>query len=153
MVQTDVFAEAKYLGPSHSSDPDLVVDVLSDGPTFATVRATPIESGVLSVTKTYTIPPPPDSQEMTKARKRKALRAGVIGGAVGMLICGPVGAVLVGVGCAHVSKRLSRKKERHIWMAYDLKVAQQAAVAVSMEINPAGIRNRNKTPTTCITTT
>jgi hypothetical protein len=145
MVETDLFAEAKYLGPSHSSDPDLVIDVISDGPTFATVRATPIETHVHSVTKTYTIPPPPDSQEMTKRRKRNAVRAGVIGGAVGMLICGPVGAVLVGVGCATVSKRVSRKKERRIWMAYDLKVAQQAAVAVSMEIHTTGIRNRNKT--------
>lgn len=148
MDQTHLIAEAKYLGPSHSSDPDLVVDVLSDGPTFATVRATPIESGIISVTKTYTIPPPPDSHEMTKIRKRKAVRAGVIGGAVGMLICGPVGAVLVGVGCAHVSKRISRKKERRIWMAYDLKVAQQAAVAVSMEINPAASGNRSKKTTT-----
>ena len=137
VLNENPLADAKYLGPANSWDVDIVVDSTVDGPAFASVIATPIMPKVLSVTRTYTIPPPPDSYGMKRRRKQDAVRAGIIGAVVGLVICGPVGALLVGLGSAHVSKRMNKKKEKQIWMAYDLKVAQQMDVAIVMERNPA----------------
>ena len=69
---------------------------------------------------------------MKRRRKRDAVRVGIIGAVVGFVVCGPVGALLIGLGSAQISKRKNKKKERQIWMAYDLKVAQQLEVAVTM---------------------
>ena len=128
--------DAKYLGTAYSWDSDITIDTMSDGPIFASTVATAIAPKIFSVTRTYTIPPPPNSVELKRRRKREAARAGIIGAVVGLVICGPVGAIVVGLGSAHISKRMNKKKEKQIWMAYDLRVAQQREVAVSMEINP-----------------
>lgn len=139
MLNGNLVADAKYLGPAHSWDVDIVIDSTVDGPTFASAIATPIMPKTTSVTRTYPIPPPPDSYEMKRRRKRDAVRAGMIGAVVGLVICGPVGAVLIGLGSAHISKRMNKNKEKQIWMAYDLKVAQQSEVAVIMERKPSQI--------------
>jgi len=138
MVQSDVFADAQYIGPAVDSEPEIIVDVSDqdDGPIFCKATAIPAENTSRRVTTTYTVPPPPDMYHMKRKRKRKVLRNGLIGGAVGLLVCGPFGALLVGLGTAHVTKQVCKKKERQRLHLYETKVAQQAAVAVSMERHP-----------------
>lgn len=136
-----VFADAQYLGPSEGTEPEIVIDNVTDAPCFATAMATQVAApespagGIKTTTKTYTVPPPPDTTQMKKRHKRKAIRAGVVGGIVGLLIGGPVGAIILGMGSVHMSKRISKKEEERIWAEYDEKVAQQAAFAIPMELN------------------
>jgi gas vesicle protein len=70
---------------------------------------------------------------LKKERKRKRWRAGAIGCLSGMLIGGPVGAILIGAGAAVVSNRRNRKKEIQMLEEYRMKVKQQASVAITLE--------------------
>eukprot|EP00545_Synedropsis_sp_CCMP1620_P012302 CAMPEP_0119016942 /NCGR_PEP_ID=MMETSP1176-20130426/14860_1 /TAXON_ID=265551 /ORGANISM="Synedropsis recta cf, Strain CCMP1620" /LENGTH=164 /DNA_ID=CAMNT_0006970515 /DNA_START=173 /DNA_END=667 /DNA_ORIENTATION=+ len=142
MTQTPdiLFADVQYMGPSEGTEPEIIIDNLTDAPCFATTMATPVEStqhfvGLTRTTSSYTTPPPPDTSHMKKKRRRKKVRAGVIGGIAGLLIGGPLGAVVLGLGSARISKRISKKEEERIWTEYARVVEQQAACAVSMKIN------------------
>jgi hypothetical protein len=140
MTQTDVFADAQYLGPSEGMEAEIIIDnVTDDAPCFAAAMATRVETskpGPLKTTSTYTVPPPPDTSQLKRQRKRKMIRAGLIGAMVGLLIGGPLGAILIGLGSAHVVKRINKKEEERIWAEYDQRVAQQAEFAVPMEVKP-----------------
>jgi hypothetical protein len=126
-----VVEEVHYLGSSKDSDVEFVIDTLPER-LYSHPRITrPII--VERVTKSYTIPPSPDLSDLKKERKRKRCRAGSLGCLAGMLIGGPVGAVLIGLGAAVVSDRRNRKKELKILREYRMKVKQQASVAITLE--------------------
>lgn len=137
MTQTELFAEAQYLGPSQEEEPEIIIEPLSDGPSFVQAKAIPVpdQAPTGPVTSTYTVPAPPDMYQLKRKRKRKSVRNGLIGGAVGLIVCGPFGAIVGGFGTAGVTKLIHKKKEKRIWKAYQREVNQQAAVAVSMQIH------------------
>jgi hypothetical protein len=160
MAQPPPIADVRYLGPvKDPSDPEIVIDCIPrpDEPLFADATAAPIiepsEDFIDLVTKTYTVPPPPDSLELKRKRKKKALKAGLIGAVIGLLIGGPIGALLIGFGSAHVAKRFHSRSERQVWEEYDKRVRQQADCAVTMYRHVDDNRRTSESTITTIRTT
>jgi hypothetical protein len=58
---------------------------------------------------------------MKKDRKRQTLSAGIVWGAVGFLILGPVGAVVLGGGLAITAKRSLKKQERSLREQFQIR--------------------------------
>ena len=65
---------------------------------------------------------PDDRVRAKKQRKRRTVAAGLVGGAVGLVLLGPLGAVAGGVGSAVVTKRVGKKKERRMQQEYETRM-------------------------------
>jgi hypothetical protein len=127
-----VVEEVYYLGSCKESDIEFVIDTVHDRVYSLPRISRPMI--VERITKSYTIPPPPDLSDLKKERRRKRLRAASLGCIAGMLIGGPIGAVLISLGSAVVSDRRNRKKEIKVLREYRMKVKQQASMAITLEI-------------------
>jgi hypothetical protein len=92
---------------------------------FAQAISLPATPIVTRFTRTYTIPPPPDRLALKKRRKRRKIIAGVVGGTIGLVILGPLGAVGMGIGSALVVKHADRAYERRSFDANEGRGAQQ----------------------------
>lgn len=154
MVETLKFAHAEYLGPvTDHDDPahtiqatEVPVAVLvthnngsvtipasclgtthspfSEAAPHAPAISVPATPIVTRFTRTYTIPPPLDRLAMKKRRKRRKIIAGVVGGTIGLVVLGPLGAVGIGIGSALVVKHADRARERRLLNTYEARAAQ-----------------------------
>lgn len=79
---------------------------------------------VTRFTRTYTVPPPLDRLAMKNRRKRRKVIAGVVGGTIGLVVLGPLGAIGIGVGSALVVKHADRAAERKFVDAHQGHAAQ-----------------------------
>ena len=135
MVETFKFAHAEYLGPASTDDNPsnsvrataVPVAVAIPVPYHGSVTTTPPRTAlvlpvvslppvqtVTRCTRTYTIPPPLDRMAMKTRRKRRKVIAGVVGGTIGLIVLGPLGAVGIGVGSALFVKHADRARERKL---------------------------------------
>merc|ERR1712179_381555 len=64
-------------------------------------------------------------KSMKKSRKNRTVVAGLVGGAVGLVTLGPVGAVLFGYGSAVTTKEIGKQKERKIKRKHQREQEQQ----------------------------
>lgn len=76
---------------------------------------------------------------MKKDRKRQTLSAGIVWGAVGFLILGPVGAVVLGGGLAITAKRSLKKQERTLREQFQNQGTLDQLVAI-----PVGLSRRQR---------
>mmetsp|Transcript_20652 Transcript_20652/g.26646 ORF Transcript_20652/g.26646 Transcript_20652/m.26646 type:complete len:179 (+) Transcript_20652:137-673(+) len=74
---------------------------------------------------------PKEILKMKKNRRRATVGAGVVGGVAGLLVLGPVGAVLGGAGGAVAAKQLGKRRERK-----RLEKVSQQEIARQMENSP-----------------
>eukprot|EP00545_Synedropsis_sp_CCMP1620_P012870 CAMPEP_0119004226 /NCGR_PEP_ID=MMETSP1176-20130426/1028_1 /TAXON_ID=265551 /ORGANISM="Synedropsis recta cf, Strain CCMP1620" /LENGTH=163 /DNA_ID=CAMNT_0006955911 /DNA_START=17 /DNA_END=508 /DNA_ORIENTATION=+ len=152
-INTNKFTHAQYLGPANDQESDIVVlDEADFAPGIAT--ATPIAGCVAArigttstdkgattttttiSTATYTVPAPgaPDRFKMKKLRKRRKIVAGVIGGTVGLIILGPLGAIGIGIGSALVVKHSDRASERRLLRCYNDRMVRHQAATINVPV-------------------
>jgi hypothetical protein len=132
MVETNKFAHAEYLGIAYPTEPEIVIIDEPSAPGFAetTVVATPVRAPTtveakplppVSARRTTRVvfPPVPDRFIMKQRRKRRTVAAGVIGGTIGLIFLGPIGAIGLGVGSALVAKHSGKARERDAQRRYE----------------------------------
>lgn len=161
MVESNKFADAQYLGPATSPDPEIVFmegDSIALGTSTAhqyaaapaiakPLKASSTETtaatttGPPKTTTTTTIHPPgaPDRLRMKKIRKKRKVVAGVVGGTIGLVVLGPLGAIGVGVGSALVVKHSDKARERRLIRSYDDRMTQHRAATAIVPVH-AGYR-------------
>ncbi|KAI2494604.1 hypothetical protein MHU86_19929 [Fragilaria crotonensis] len=159
MVETFKFAHAEYLGPAADDDPapriratevpiavlvtnsntgSVTIPASSLGTRHSPSEAVPLVPAtslpatpiVTRYTRTYTITPPLDRMAMKKRRKRRKIIAGVVGGTIGLVALGPLGAVGIGIGSALVVKHADRAHERRVLKKYEARCAQDGTSLV-----------------------
>ncbi|KAL7580345.1 hypothetical protein ACA910_004375 [Epithemia clementina (nom. ined.)] len=79
---------------------------------------------------------PPEILKMKKNRRRYTVGAGVVGGVIGLVALGPVGAVFGGVGGAVATKQIGKRREkRKLQKLSDREIARQHANAPDVEVH------------------
>ena len=132
MVETNKFAHAEYLGPAYPTEPEVVIIDEPSAPGFVetavvatpvraptTVEAKPLPPVSARQTTRVVFPPVPDRFIMKQRRKRRTVAAGVIGGTIGLIFLGPIGAIGLGVGSALVAKHSGKARERDAQRRYE----------------------------------
>jgi hypothetical protein len=140
MVESNKFAHAQYLGPVSHQEPEIIV--IDGAPAFATPVTPPKLTDGYNTTRTsYTIPAPqqqqPNRAQMKKTRKRRKVVAGVVGGTIGLITLGPLGAIGIGAGSALVVKYTDRSREKRFLQRLDDQSLQQQSTTAIMPIHAA----------------
>mmetsp|Transcript_15492 Transcript_15492/g.25844 ORF Transcript_15492/g.25844 Transcript_15492/m.25844 type:complete len:162 (+) Transcript_15492:147-632(+) len=158
MVESNKFAHAQFLGPaSYQPEPEIIV--INGAPAFASgsqnstaviahsvaspiaVSPPKLTNGYTTTRKSYTIPAHQHQQldraRMKKTRKRRKVMAGVVGGTVGLIALGPLGAIGFGAGSALVVKYTDRSREKRFLQRLDDQSLQQQSTTVTMPIHAA----------------
>eukprot|EP00523_Entomoneis_sp_CCMP467_P000654 CAMPEP_0168763154 /NCGR_PEP_ID=MMETSP0724-20121128/24213_1 /TAXON_ID=265536 /ORGANISM="Amphiprora sp., Strain CCMP467" /LENGTH=181 /DNA_ID=CAMNT_0008812341 /DNA_START=42 /DNA_END=587 /DNA_ORIENTATION=- len=79
---------------------------------------------------------PKEILKMKKNRKRATVGAGVVGGAIGLVALGPLGAVVGGVGTAVATKQIGKRRERkRLEKISDQAIAQQMKHAPDVPVH------------------
>eukprot|EP00522_Entomoneis_paludosa_P008565 CAMPEP_0172439728 /NCGR_PEP_ID=MMETSP1065-20121228/614_1 /TAXON_ID=265537 /ORGANISM="Amphiprora paludosa, Strain CCMP125" /LENGTH=190 /DNA_ID=CAMNT_0013188449 /DNA_START=80 /DNA_END=652 /DNA_ORIENTATION=+ len=82
---------------------------------------------------------PKEILKMKQNRKRATVGAGVVGGVAGLLVLGPVGAVLGGVGGAVATKQIGKRRERkRLQKISDQEIARQLETAPEVPVHASG---------------
>ena len=71
---------------------------------------------------------------MKRDRKVRTTRAGVLGGVVGFVILGPIGAVGLGAGIAIATKRSLKRKEQNLRQKFENQGTIKNHVAVPLDL-------------------
>ena len=92
----------------------------------------------VAITTTSTVVPPPNPHDtipvhellrlMKESRKRKTVVVGVVGGIVGLVILGPIGAIALGAGLAIATKSYLKRHELAIRRQYQNSLDQPVAI-------------------------
>jgi len=122
--ETTPFAKADYLDSPMPPEQEIALAMtMNEPPTL--VAAESMDSMTkpeCNVATTLTIPAsnpmnnnkPPKLVRMKERRKRRTFVVGIVGGTIGLVLLGPIGAVAGGFGSALITKSIGKRRERRV---------------------------------------